>query len=297
MTTTVVQPPAPPTAPVAHPLAPRNLVAAAVSAYIPLVLAVALVALPLLWMLLSSFKTPSELITTDVRLFPSSLAPDNYVAAAEKVPFLRLFLNSTIVTVVGAAIKVALAICTAYALVFVRFPAKNLIFAGILATLMVPPQVSLLPNYLLVSGLGGADTYWGIILPGLGTGFGTFLLRQHFMTLPMSILEAAEIDGAGHWRRLVNIVVPISAPSIATVALVSIVFEWNDYLWPLVIVSNPEMMTLPVGLTLLVNSESGADAYGLLMAGSVAVIVPVLIVFTALQRYIIAGLTQGAVKD
>ncbi|MEJ3656397.1 carbohydrate ABC transporter permease [Actinomycetes bacterium KLBMP 9759] len=278
-------------------MAPRNLVAAAVSAYVPLVLAVAIVALPLLWMLLSSFKTPSELITTDVRLFPSSLAPDNYVAAAEKVPFARLFLNSTIVTVVGAAIKVALAIGTAYALVFVRFPAKNLIFAGILATLMVPPQVSLLPNYLLVSGLGGADTYWGIILPGLGTGFGTFLLRQHFMTLPMSVLEAAEIDGAGHWRRLVNVVVPISTPSIATVALVSIVFEWNDYLWPLVIVSNPEMMTLPVGLTLLVNSESGADAYGLLMAGSVAVIVPVLIVFTALQRYIIAGLTQGAVKD
>ena len=222
-------------------------------------LAVAVVALPLVWMLLSSFKTPGEVLTRDLSILPHSLAPDNYLQAAREVPFVRLFLNSAIVTVVGAGIKVLLAIFTAYALVFVRFPAKKLIFAAILVTLMVPPQVSLLPNYMLVSGLGGADTYWGIILPGLGTGFGTFLLRQHFMTLPISILEAAEIDGAGHWRRLTRIVIPISAPSIVTVALVSIVFEWNDYLWPLVIVTDPSMMTLPVGLTLLANTDSVAS--------------------------------------
>jgi sn-glycerol 3-phosphate transport system permease protein len=280
-----------------HPLAPRNLVAAAVGSYIPLVLAVAVVALPLVWMLLSSFKTPGEVLTRDLSVLPHSLTPDNYLQAAREVPFVRLFVNSAIVTVIGAGIKVLLAIFTAYALVFVRFPAKKLIFAAILVTLMVPPQVSLLPNYMLVSGLGGADTYWGIILPGLGTGFGTFLLRQHFMTLPISILEAAEIDGAGHWRRLTRIVIPISGPSIVTVALVSIVFEWNDYLWPLVIVTDPSMMTLPVGLTLLANTESDALAYGVMMAGSVAVIVPVLIVFASLQRYVIAGLTQGAVKD
>lgn len=286
-----------PAAPRSHPLAPRNVIAAAAGAYVPLLLATVVVALPLVWMVLSSFKTPSELLTRDISLLPGSLAPTNYLEAARTVPFGRLFLNSAVVTVVGAGIKVLLAISTAYALVFVRFPAKKLIFAGILVTLMVPPQVSLLPNYILVTGLGGADTYWGIILPGLGTGFGTFLLRQAFLSLPISILEAAEIDGAGHWRRLTRIVIPISAPSIVTVALVSIVFEWNDYLWPLVITTAPQMMTLPVGLTLLSNSESGAAAYGVLMAGSVAVIVPVLIVFGALQRYVIAGLTQGAVKD
>jgi sn-glycerol 3-phosphate transport system permease protein len=190
-----------------------------------------------------------------------------------------------------------LAVLTAYALVFVRFPGKNVIFALVLATLMVPPQVSLLPNYVLITDLGGADTYWGIILPGLATGFGTFLLRQQFLSLPASIMEAAEIDGAGHWKRLTRIVVPISTPAIATVALVNIVFEWNEYLWPLVIVSDPHMMTLPVGLTLLQNSESGADGYGLVMAGTVLVIVPVLVVFAAFQRYIVSGLTQGAVKD
>ncbi|HEV7870477.1 MAG TPA: carbohydrate ABC transporter permease, partial [Modestobacter sp.] len=189
------------------------------------------------------------------------------------------------------------AVLTAYALVFVRFPGKKIIFALVLATLMVPPQVSLLPNYVLINDLGGADTYWGIILPGLATGFGTFLLRQQFLTLPASIMEAAELDGASHWKRLTRIVVPISTPAIATVALVNIVFEWNEYLWPLVIVSDPNMMTLPVGLTLLQNSESGADGYGLVMAGTVLVIVPVLVVFAAFQRYIVSGLTQGAVKD
>jgi sn-glycerol 3-phosphate transport system permease protein len=279
------------------PLSRQNLVGTIVTGYVPIVLATLVVILPLLWMILGSFKSPSELLTQTPRVLPDSFAPTNYAAAAEKVPFGRLFLNSVLVTAIGAGIKVALAVLTAYALVFVRFPGKKIIFALILATLMVPPQVSLLPNYVLITGLGGADTYWGIILPGLATGFGTFLLRQQFLTLPASILEAAEIDGASHWKRLTRIVVPVSTPAIATVALVSIVFEWNEYLWPLVLISDPNMMTLPVGLTLLQNSESGADGYGLVMAGTVLVIVPVLVVFTAFQRYIVSGLTQGAVKD
>lgn len=279
------------------PLSRHNVLASIVAGYVPLTVVTAAVVLPLAWMVLSSFKSPDQLVTRHVILLPRSLAPTNYGQAAHAVPFLRLFVNSAIVTVVGAGIKVVLAVLTAYALVFVRFPAKKLIFGAILVTLMVPPQVSLLPNYILITRLGGADTYWGIILPGLGTGFGTFLLRQHFMSLPTSIREAAEIDGASHWQRLTRIVIPISMPSIATVALVSIVFEWNDYLWPLVITTKPHMMTLPVGLTLLSNSESGAASYGIVMAGAVVVILPVLIVFAALQRYVVAGLTQGAVKD
>lgn len=280
-----------------RPLSRQNLVASVVTGWVPLVLAVVVVAAPLIWMVLSSFKAPDQLVTQNLVVFPRSLDPANYRQASNTVNFPRLFLNSALVTVVGAGIKVVLAVMTAYALVFVRFPLKKVIFAGVLATLMVPPQVSLLPNYILVTGLGGANTYWGIILPGLGTGFGTFLLRQHFLSLPASLSEAAEIDGAGHLRRLTRIIVPLSTPSIATVALVSIVFEWNDYLWPLVITSNPSHMTLPVGLTLLNNSESGLASFGVLMAGTVLVIVPVLVVFTALQRYIVAGLTQGAVKD
>lgn len=278
-----------------RPFSRRNLAQAVLGGYVPLLLATLVVFLPLLWMVLSSFKQPGEIITLDLKILPESLNPQNYQIAMTTVPFGQFFLNSTIVTVVGASIKVMLAILTAYALVFVRFPFKNAIFMLILVALMVPPQVSILPNYILIAGMGGKNTLWGIILPGLGTAFGTFLLRQHFLTLQGSILESAEIDGAGHWRRLWQIVVPVSVPSIATVALVTIVSEWNEYIWPLIITDRPETMTLPVGLTLLQNSESNASGWGILMAGAVLVIVPILVVFAALQRYIVAGLTQGSV--
>ena len=278
-------------------LSARSLLDAALSAYLPLLLAVLVVAFPLVWMALTSIKPLPEIITRTPTLLPLDPTWENYATAAERLPFGRVFANSVLVTAVGSVIKVALAVCTAYGLVFVRFPGRNLIFAGLLVTLMVPPQVALLPNYTLITSLGGADTYWGIVLPGLGTAFGTFLLRQHFRTIPPSLVEAAELDGAGHWRRLTRVVLPVSAPTVATVGLITIVSEWNDYLWPLVIISRPEMMTLPVGLTLLSNVDNRAAAYGQLMAGSVAVIVPVLIVFIALQRHVIAGLTQGAVKD
>ncbi|GAA4545764.1 hypothetical protein GCM10023175_26300 [Pseudonocardia xishanensis] len=141
----------------------------AVSAYTPILLATLVVVFPLLWMLLTSIKPNPEIITQVPAFLPRRPTLEHYAEAAERVPFGRLFLNSTIVTVVGAALKVALAIATAYALVFVRFPGRNVVFALLLVTLMVPPQVAVLPNYLLVTGLGGADTYWGIILPGLGT--------------------------------------------------------------------------------------------------------------------------------
>lgn len=293
-------PEAPPVAPEPfiprdRPFSARNLVQTIAGGYLPLLLATLVVFLPLLWMILSSFKLPGEIITMDLKILPASLDPQNYNIAMTTVPFAQFFINSTIVTVVGSTIKVLLAILTAYALVFVRFPFRNAIFILILVALMVPPQVSILPNYILIAGMGGKNTLWGIILPGLGTAFGTFLLRQHFLTLPGSILESAEIDGAGHWRRLWQIVVPVSVPSIATVALVTVVSEWNEYIWPLIITDRPETMTLPVGLTLLQNSESNASGWGILMAGAVLVIVPILVVFAALQRYIVAGLTQGSV--
>lgn len=278
-----------------RPFSRANLTQTIAGGYLPLVLSTLVVFLPLLWMVLSSFKQPGEIITMDLKILPEGLNFENYNIAMTTVPFAQFFMNSLIVTTVGATIKVLLAILTAYALVFVRFPYKNVIFVLILVALMVPPQVSILPNYILIAGMGGKNTLWGIILPGLGTAFGTFLLRQHFMTLPASILESAEIDGAGHWRRLWQIVAPVSGPSIATVALVVVVSEWNDYIWPLIITDRPETMTLPVGLTLLQNSEGNGSGWGILMAGAVLVIVPILLVFAALQRYIVAGLTQGSV--
>jgi len=274
----------------------QNIVATLFAGYVPMILALLIVALPLLWMILASFKPVAEIVTVDPSLWPKKATLENYASVADRVPLARVFLNSVIVTFVGAAIKVFLAITTAYALVFIDIPFRNAIFMGILVALMVPPEAAMLPNFLSISAIGGRDTLWGIILPGLGTAFGTFMLRQQFKTLPAELLEAAELDGAGHWRRLWRIVVPVSTPTIATVALVIIVNEWNNFLWPLVIIDSPDKMTLPVGLNLLRSIETQTGSYGVLMAGAVIVIAPVLLVFAALQRYIVAGLTQGAVK-
>lgn len=275
----------------------KNLIATLVGGALPLTIATVIVALPLLWMVLSSFKSVHEIVTLHPKVLPDTWQWTNYTEAMKNVPFGRIFLNSVMLTTIGASIKVVLALLTAYALVFVRFPFKNVIFVMVLVALMVPSQVSILPNYVLIASMGGENTYWGILLPGLGTAFGTFLLRQHFKTLPASMLEAAEVDGAGHWRRLWRIVVPVSGPSIATVALVTIVSEWNEYIWPLIITTDPNKMTLPVGLTLLASNESGPQGWGVMMAGSVLVILPVLIIFAMLQRYIVAGLTQGSLSN
>ena len=277
-------------------LSRQNIASTLFAGYVPMILALLIIALPLLWMILASFKPIGEIVTADPGFWPKNPTLDNYASVADRVPLARVFLNSVIVTFLGAAIKVFLASTTAYALVFIAIPFRNAIFVGILVALMVPPEAWMLPNFLSISAIGGRDTLWGIILPGLGTAFGTFMLRQQFKTLPAELLEAAELDGAGHWRRLWQIVVPVSTPTIATVALVIIVNEWNNFLWPLVIIDSPEKMTLPVGLNLLRSIETQTGSYGVLMAGAVIVIAPVLLVFAALQRYIVAGLTQGAVK-
>ncbi|WP_420873620.1 carbohydrate ABC transporter permease [Nesterenkonia massiliensis] len=275
---------------------PRHLADTLLTGYLPIIIAMLIIVLPLGWMISSSFKPAGEIVTLNPTLLPQEPTLDNYDAVASRVPLLTVLGNSIYVTVIGSTIKVLLAITTAYALVFIRVPGANLIFLGILVALMVPAEVSMLPNYLTITGLGGRNTLWGIILPGLGTAFGTFLLRQHFKALPKELFEAAELDGAGHFRKLFQIALPVSLPAIATVALVTVVNEWNSFLWPLIITDTPDKMTLPVGLNLLRSIETTTASYGILMAGAVLVIVPMLIVFAALQRYIVAGLTQGAVK-
>lgn len=274
-------------------ITPRRAVPRAGS-YLALVLATVVLGAPLLWMVLASVKTPDELYQLPLQWLPSRLTSDNYVQAAETVPLGRLLLNSVGLTVVGAGLKVVLGLCCAYALVFLDFPFKKVVFGLVIATLMIPPQITIIPNYTLVASLGWLNTYQGILVPGLASAFGTFLFRQHFLTLPASILEAAELDGAGHWRKLWRFVVPMSVPTLAAVALVSVVTEWNDYLWPFLVIDNPQRMTLPVGLTLLQNID-GMTSWGVLLAATVVVTLPILLVFLVLQRRLVAGLTAGAV--
>ena len=278
----------------AQPGAVRRRIPTPWGSYLTLVIAVAVMVLPLVWMVLAGFKERDEIYTSPIPWLPATVDASNYASAMSAVPFGDFFLNSAITTVIGAGVKMMLGLTTAYALVFLEFPLKKLIFGVVIFALLVPQQIVIIPNYTLVAELGWINTYQGIIVPGLASAFGTFLFRQHFLTLPASILEAAALDGAGHWTRLWRFVVPISAPTIAAVALVSIVAEWNEYLWPLLVVDRAEMMTLPVGLTLLQNND-GIPDWGVLMAATVLVTAPVLIAFFALQKRIVSGLTAGAV--
>lgn len=262
--------------------------------WLSMVVATAVLGAPLVWMVLASLKSPQELYSLPLRWLPASAYVQNYADVVATIPIGRFMLNSIVVTVVGAGLKVALGLTCAYALVFVDVPFKKVAFGLVIATLMIPPQITIIPNYTLVASLGWLNTYQGIIVPGLASAFGTFLFRQHFLGLPTSVLEAAELDGAGHWRRLWRFVVPMSLPTVAAVALVSVVTEWNDYLWPFLVVDNASHMTLPVGLTLLQNID-GMTSWGVLLAATVIVTLPILAVFLVLQRRLVAGLTAGAV--
>ena len=272
----------------------RRRAGADAASYLTMIAAVAVMSVPLLWMVLASLKQPSELYSLPLQWLPASADPANYAQVAATLPIGRLFLNSLGLTLVGTGLKMLLGLCCAYALVFLEFPAKRAIFVLVVFALLVPAQITIIPNYTLVASLGWLNTYQGILVPGLASAFGTFLFHQHFRSLPASVLEAAQLDGAGHWRRLWGFVVPMSLPTVAAVGLVSMVAEWNDYLWPFLVIDDAELMTLPLGLTLLQNVD-GMTNWGVLMAATVLVTAPILAVFLVLQRRLVAGLTAGAV--
>jgi sn-glycerol 3-phosphate transport system permease protein len=274
---------------------PVTRVAARALGYLGMAGAVALIGLPLLWMAGASLKTRQEIYTLPVSWLPETFRWENYRDAWTAVPFERFFINSVITTAGGSGLELVNGVLTAYALVFLRFPRKNLVFLFVLAALMVPVQITIIPNYVLVADLGWVNTYQGIIIPGAAVAFGTFLMRQQFLALPREVIEAARIDGAGHLRMLWQIVLPMSRPALATFALISIVAKWNEYLWPLLVTNTADRMTLPVGLTQLQDSE-GSSEWGVVMAGAVLVIAPVLAIFLWAQRHIVEGLTAGSIK-
>jgi sn-glycerol 3-phosphate transport system permease protein len=266
--------------------------------YLAMLVAVVLVGTPIYWMIAGSLKTTQEIFTFPPQWIPQHPRWRNFPDAWHAAPFGRFYINSLIITSVGTTIKLLNAVFTAYALVFLRFPKKNLIFIVILAGLMVPEQVTILPNYVRLANIFGhnwINTYQGLILPGAAIAFGTFLLRQSFLGLPHEVIDAARVDGCGHLRLLKDMVVPMSRPAIVTVTLLVAVAKWNEFLWPLIITNTDHMRPLTVGLTYLVNHE-GNTQWGVVMAATIFVVVPLLVVFAFAQRLIIAGITAGATK-
>ncbi len=251
--------------------------------------------LPVFWMLSASLKDLREIYTFPPQWIPLTPRWQNYVDAWNAAPFGRFYINTLITTAIGVGAELLFGTMTAYAFVFIPFPKKNLLFLLMLAALMIPIQVTMLPNYLTVANLGWLNTYAGIIVPGASVAFGTFLLRQHFLTLPKEILEAARLEGAGHFQLLTKIVLPLSRPIFVTVGLIALVTKWNDFLWPLIVTNRLEMRVLPVGLAYLFDQE-GNSQWGVIMAATIFVVAPILLVFAWAQRHIIAGLTAGATK-
>lgn len=272
--------------------------------YFGLFVVVMVIGLPLFWMLSGSLKSLREIYTFPPEWIPRNPKWENYREAWESQPFARFYLNSIIITFFGTAAQMICGVLCAYAFAFLRFPGKNWIFLGVLAALMVPPEVVILPNFLFFGntvrdwfGLeeNWVNTYQALVLPGAATAFGTFLMRQGFMALPRDILDAAKVDGAGHMRTMFGIVLPVAKPIVITFMMISMVNKWNDYLWPLVITRTTEMRPITVGVRLLFDAE-GNNNWGVIMAGTTFVILPLLVVYLFGQRYIIAGLTAGATK-
>ena len=250
--------------------------------------------IPLAWMLVTSVETLNETRHFPPTLVPSSVQWQNYTDVLHRAPFARWFLNTTIVTVVSVAANLLLCSLAGYAFARIRFFAREVVFILILGTLMIPFQVVLIPTFLIVRKLGLVDTLGALIVPNLATAFGIFLLRQFFRTLPIELEEAARIDGASRLGVLFKIVLPLSGPVLATLAVVQFLWMWNDFLWPLITLYTPTHYTLQVGLTYFQGAHQTNT--NLLMAANVMSMIPVLALFFIAQRYFIRGIATSGLK-
>ena len=251
---------------------------------------------PLLYMAVTSFKTGADAISPTPQWVPEHPTTQAYsrILNASGTPVLRWFFNSVLAATANAILVVATAAMAAYALARMEFRGKRIVFSLIVATLFVPGVILIVPNYVIVSKLHWLDSLMAVIVPGAASAFGVFFLRQFFSTLPRELEEAALLDGAGPWRTFWSVVLPLSRPALATLALLSFLTNWNDFLWPVYVLFSAATQTLPPGLSTLQNAN--AVRYDLLMAGGMIAAVPVLILFTFAQRYVIEGVSRTGLK-
>jgi alpha-1,4-digalacturonate transport system permease protein len=249
---------------------------------------------PVIWFVLSSFKDATDLGARPPKILPSRWAFENYTEAFQMYNYMRYFMNSVIVTSVATVLTLLINSMAAYAFAKYNFRGRDGLFVMTLAMIMIPLQVILIPIYLVVSSLGLVNTYWGMIIPAAATPTGVFIIRQYMLTIPDELIEAARIDGAGEFRIFATIVLPLCRPALAVVAIFSILWRWNDFLWPLLIAQKEELYTLPVALALL-NGQLVVP-YNIVLAMSVMSIIPVLFMFVFMQRQIVQGIAQTGIK-
>jgi len=259
-----------------------------------LLAAAALTLMPLLWMLSASLMPTGEATAVPPRLVPSAPTLDHYRTLFTRLDLGRALLNSAGLATVVTALALAINSLAGYAFAKLPFRGRDRLFSVLLAALVVPAQVTMLPLFLELKALGLVNTYAAVAVPGLASVFGIFLIRQFMLSIPQELLEAARIDGAGEWRIYWSVVMPLARPILATLAIFTFMTTWNDFMWPLIVLSDQSHYTLPVSLANLVGEH--AQDVELMMAGSVLTVLPVLALFLFLQRYYIAGLMAGSVK-
>ena len=249
---------------------------------------------PIYWMLRTALATPTELGSLPVPLWPQEWQWGNFVRPWSEYPFARWLSNSVVIAVVSVVLTVIINLCAGYAFAKLRFPGRNILFLLIISTLMVPVQVIMVPQFQIVIDLNLLNSTWGVIIPRLAEAFGLFMARQFFLDIPDELLEAARVDGAGQFKTFLRIVLPLSKPLIAVLIIFTFMWRWNEFIWPLIVLTDPNSYTLPVGLQFLI-SQFGND-YGALLAMSFLSILPMLLVFGIFQRYFVEGVARTGIK-
>jgi multiple sugar transport system permease protein len=264
--------------------------------YTLLVLLALLFISPMVFMFVTSFKTRQDAAGVPPSWLPNPFTTQAYesVLGASGTPVLRWFANSMVAATANAALVVATAAMAAYPLARMEFRGKRLVLAAIIGTLFVPPVILIIPNYLIVGELRWLDTLAAVIVPTAASAFGVFFLRQFFLQLPVELEEAAVLDGANRWQTFFRVVLPLSKPALATLALLSFLTNWNDFLWPVYVLFSPEYQTLPAGLSTLQSANT--VRYDLLMAGAAIASIPVLLLYVFAQRFIIEGVSRSGLK-
>lgn len=267
-----------------------------ITVYAALALVSLVLILPFLWIISTSLKGDEDIFTTPPRWIPTDIRWENYSDVFDRMPYLIYFRNSvfvTVMTIVGVVISSSL---VAYAFACLRWPGRNALFIFVLATMMLPMQVTMIPMFVLFKELGWLNTYKPLIVPAFfgGGAFNIFLLRQFFLTIPKELFEAARIDGCSEFRIYWNIVLPLAKPALATVAILTFMFSWNDFLGPLIYLSDQLKGTLALGLALFVGQHQ--TEWGMLMAASVLMMVPMVLIFFFFQRYFIKGFVMSGIK-
>jgi len=253
-----------------------------------------IIVVPLYWMIVTAFKTQTAIFTYPIEWFPKEITLQNFVDLFARFPFGKVLVNSAIVSVSYSIISIVTCSMAAFAFAKIPFRGSEVLLKVYLATLMIPFQSTLIPLFMLFNSAGLSNTYGSVIIPSLFRVFGIFLLVQHMRTIPDDYIDAARIDGASYFTILWKVILPLSLPVIAGYAVITFMDAWNDYLWPLVMLTKPEMMTVPVALG-MVNGQFERN-FGVQMAGSLISIVPVVLIYLAAQSKMKDGLTLGGIK-